>query len=307
MTNNSKTLESLLPTPPDEDGVNRFLRGKEANLGSLRSYHTELTKNYFDNRSNGNNGISQNEDEDQEKDETIVCYFKSVSVTIQNAPAAYEGIIGQLIVSTKRVFFIACSEKDTEKDFMVDAHCISLHAMMSESVYCQLADDNVDDEDYVGPSEIFFYPQISSSNEAQEKITDIDERKRNMSQLLFDSFTELINLNPVFDDDENDGGAAGGLMAMLGMLSGNSQYDDDDDMICRVDPSCIGTREENQDDNDPSNNERTQMLERLDNLLVVPPEYEIDGQFDDADEEKETSAVDGINGDKEDGDINNIL
>lgn len=307
--NNPKKLESLLPTLPDEDGVNRFLRGKEANLGSIRSYHTESTENYVDSKSNNdNNNASQIEDDYQVKEEKILCYFNSVSVTIQNAPTEYEGIIGQLIVSTKRVFFIAYSEKDTEKDFVVDAQCISLHAMMSEpdhSVYCQLADDNEDDEDYTGPSEIFFYPQISS-NETQEKITDIEERKRNLSQALFDSFTELINLNPVFDENENDGGAAGGLMAMLGMLSENSQYDEDDDMICRVDPSNIimGMGEENQNDNDPSNNERTQMLEQLDNLLVVPPEYEIDGQFDDADEEEENSEEDGI---KEDVDINNML
>ncbi len=306
---NPKKLESLLPTLPDDDG-GRFLRGKEANLDSIRSYHTESRENYFDSKSNkdNNSNATKIEDSDQEKEEKVLCYFKSVSMTIQNAPVEYEGIIGQLIVSTKRVFFIACSEKDIEKDFVVDAQCISLHAMMSEpdhSVYCQLADDNEDDEEYTGPSEIFFYPQISS-NEAQEKITDKEDSKRNLSQLLFDSFTELINLNPVFDENENDGGAAGGLMAMLGMLSGNSQYDEDDDMICRVDPSNIimGTGEENQNDNDPSSNERTQMLERLDNLLVVPPEYEIDGQFDDADEEEETAEEDG---DQEDVDINNIL
>jgi hypothetical protein len=42
--------------------------------------------------------------------------------------------------------------------------------------------------------------------------------------------------------------------------------------------------------------ERQAMLRRLDDMLVVPPEYEIassnDGQFDDADEEDEDDADD---------------
>ena len=184
-------------------------------------------------------------------------------------------------------------EKDGNYDFSIDAQCISLHAMMSDpeaSVYCQLADgcvsyDNNDEsEETMGPVEIFFNPVIGEGD-------DVENQKTQLCQTLFESFSKLINLNPVHDD-EDDGNAFGGLGAMLGMLGNvddDGDGDENDEMICRIDPSQTGTNwDENKEGGEgggASNTERNAMLQRLDNMLVVPPECEIDGQFDDAEEE----------------------
>ena len=83
----------------------------------------EETKN-----TNGN-GIINSEDGDIEK---LLCYIKPVSVSIKNSSEDFEGIIGQLIITTKRILFTANDRDEVSKDFAIDAQCISLHAMMSE-------------------------------------------------------------------------------------------------------------------------------------------------------------------------------
>mmetsp|Transcript_10965 Transcript_10965/g.13863 ORF Transcript_10965/g.13863 Transcript_10965/m.13863 type:complete len:93 (+) Transcript_10965:28-306(+) len=86
---------------------------------------------------------------------------------------------------------------------------------------------------------------------------------------------------------------------MLGMIANSSYADDNDndndEMICRIDPSQMVTAwdEKSQEGQVASSDERNRMLERLDNMLVVPSEYEVDGQFDDAEEEYDN------NGDEE--------
>ena len=75
-------------------------------------------------------------------------------------------------------------------------------------------------------------------------------------------------------------------MAMLGMMGGDDAIDNDnDEMICRIDPHEITNKQTYGDE--LTSEERSRKLERLDNLLVVPPEYEIEGQFDDADENEQ--------------------
>lgn len=310
-------LESLFPDLPQQDGVHRFLRGKEANLQSLRIYNsTDSTSSTSLPSKKNDHGVRADKSlhvlavSNERESEKTLEYMNSVAVTIQNSPGNVERVIGQVIITTKRVFFVAKDEKQAEQDFSIDAQRISLHAMMTDpdiSVYCQLADNdnNQYDEDYEGPVEIIFYLQTT---EIEGKDMDVDESENiKLSTVLFEALTKLINLNPILDD-EDDGGAAGGLAAMLGMM-GNSLYDDgddNDDMIYRIDPGefiCENEIIQKQDEN-PS--ERAQMLERLDRLLVVPPEYEIDdGQFDDADENEATGDTTSA-ADKEE-DMNDIL
>jgi len=162
----------------------------------------------------------------------------------------------------------------------------------THSIYCQLGEDVNDnsgsgsgsggsDEDDDAPQskEIIIEPKSE------------DGANQTSCQELFDSFSTLISLNPM-EDDEDDAfgsGGGGGFSAMLGMManayggdeSDDDDDDDDDEMICRIDPSQMITAQEGR----ASSEERKKMLERLDNVLVVPSEYELDGQFDDAEEE----------------------
>ena len=85
-------------------------------------------------------------------------------------------------------------------------------------------------------------------------------------QQLFDALSQLVSMHPIpLDDDDDDDEYGDGVMFAPGPMDGSApQF------------------------------EREAMLERLDNILVVPPEYEVDeaeaqeeedGQFDDADDD----------------------
>jgi hypothetical protein len=294
---NYQQLESKLPECLQQDGIFRFLRGKDTNLQSLRECSISLDNIRVP-------VPSPSTDQEQGNREENMIQHLAVSMTIQNVTEEFKDIVGRLLITTKRAFFIANNERDIDKDLSIDAQCISLHAMMTEpdvSVYCQLADENECDEDYVGPVEIIFKPLIVTTDDG----TNIEDEKKRLSSLIFESLTKLINFNPVEDADGNDG-AAGGLASMLAMM-GNSDDDNDDvDMICRIDPNEVIAADDVQKKEEAlKSNERTRMLDHLDNLLVVPPEYEIpEDQFDDADDEDIISgqfddADEDISGDQE--------
>lgn len=154
-------------------------------------------------------------------------------------------------------------------------------------------DDNQQEEDSSdgGDVDVYFKPMVGSG-----------ENLSQTCQLLFDSLTKLASLNPADDGGE---GAGGGLFSMLAMMAGmggqNGQMggfvygdddeDDNDDMVIRFGGSN-NLVEDNDDSDGAADEERHAMLQRLDGVLVVPPEYEIassdegeGGQFDDADDE----------------------
>mmetsp|Transcript_22916 Transcript_22916/g.28112 ORF Transcript_22916/g.28112 Transcript_22916/m.28112 type:complete len:346 (-) Transcript_22916:242-1279(-) len=317
------SVESLFPPLSPNDGSPKFLRGIEAQLQPLRFYNDPKNMNIilqFESKIDNNVSADaevdiDNGNKEKDKNEKLVSCTSLVSVTstCQNMASSqsFTQILGSMFVTTKRLLFVATNENEKEHDFAIDAHCISLHAMMSEpesSVYCQLSDDCVinqqqgqgdadeDDDEVDGPVEIIFIPQ------SKKGANDITEKKE-LCQMIFDSLSQLINLNPIYDDDDDGtgagGGGLGGLASMLEMMenSYNYEYDDEDenedensDMICRLDPSQIanheGENDQTDDGDEVNSSKRTQMLERLDKMLVVPPEYQIhDGQFDDADEE----------------------
>ena len=143
-----------------------------------------------------------------------------------------------------------------------------------------------------------------------------DKAVERISRQLFEAISKMISLNPIDPNDqdeppENDGGALfgeGGGPWITGegfsndgmMGSGmtpaqlmewethNNDDDDDDDLVFAAAAS----------DAPPTEDERNAMLERLDNLLIVPPEFEVHdddgdastGQFDDADEDDDDDA-----------------
>ena len=138
-----------------------------------------------------------------------------------------------------------------------------------------------------------------------------DDSIQQTCQQLFDAISRMVELNPIDpntdETGEEDGVFGGGgswitsehadldgatIMAMMGagLESGDdASDDDDDDLICCPKVNTSTKPEEVTED------ERNAMLERLDNLLIVPPELEIHegdvsdderkGQFDDADED----------------------
>mmetsp|Transcript_22439 Transcript_22439/g.48658 ORF Transcript_22439/g.48658 Transcript_22439/m.48658 type:complete len:440 (-) Transcript_22439:173-1492(-) len=165
-------------------------------------------------------------------------------------------------------------------------------------------DEGEEDEDASseedGTVEVYFKPTISD-----EGGKDGSESQSNKCQTIFDSLTKLASLNPAGDSDDGMNGG-GGLFSMLSLMAGignasngfdgemvvanHDDDDSDDDMVVRLGGS--NNLVENDDESEgAAENDRQAMLRRLDDMLVVPPEYEIasgdlDGQFDDAEDEE---------------------
>jgi hypothetical protein len=190
-------------------------------------------------------------------------------------------------------------------------------------VYCQLSDPSCESNDVGGSTAIGFG---ASSNIMDENASECDEEaegiEEDMSadngvvelyfkpiicehvsdkeqhaevcQKLFNALTKLASLNPV-DDSDCGGGLFNMLSLMAGMEEGNfggNEESDDDEMVIRFGGS--GSNNLVEDDGESAGapeNERQAMLDRLDNVLVVPPEYEIpsedEGQFDDAEDDED--------------------
>lgn len=174
-------------------------------------------------------------------------------------------VAGEVYLSTSQVLFVATpsttttssnssrSSSSSTEDFAIGATCIHLHAMTEEpelAVYLQLT--------AIG---------INNQEETSEvTLTPLDPEA---SQPLFDGLCKLVSLNPWDLDDGEDDGPGGEL------------FGGGDDVI------WAPARGEGFGDHDgaATDEERDAVLERLDNLLVVRPELEIqDGQFEDADE-----------------------
>ena len=137
-----------------------------------------------------------------------------------------------------------------------------------------------------GVVELYFKPILS------EVVAD-KEQHSNACQRLFEALTKLASLNPMDDSDGGGGGLFNMLSLMAGMGEGmvNAYGDsDDDDMVIRLGGSSNNIVEDDASSQGAPENERQAMLDRLDNMLVVPPEYVInsdeeEGRFDDADED----------------------
>lgn len=273
-------IANFLPPLQADDGTPHLLCGENASLESLRSYKSKQVLKL--------EATNTNEQDDGNESERILSHLQSASVSLTLPSSSFSNMKGQIFVTTKRVLFIGQS---ASSDLSMNAYCISLHALMSEpthSIYCQLSDEVGGSDDEEGPSsrEVIIEPLChDGENEAS-------------CQKIFESLSKLISLNPMDDnDDGNDGGfgsgGGGGLAAMLGMMAsayGGDENEENDDMICRIDPSQMITAANiDAEEGSASAKERRKMLEKMDTLLVVPPEYDLDGQFDDAEEDLDST------------------
>ena len=230
-------------------------------------------------------------------------------------------VCGDLVVTSIRILFVASS--DYNLDAAIDSRCIALHAVDSEStvgeeseslphVYCQLSDPGTETSDIgystafgIGTSNIKDENDDECNNEReenQEEMSDDNgvvelyfkpmagrgnkEVHDEACQRLFEALTKLASLVSIEDDDGYGGGLFNMLSLMAGMGGGlEGVVHDDDDMVIRLGGSNNNLVEDDNSEGAPLD-ERQAMLNRLDNLLVVPPELEIlsedEGQFDDA-------------------------
>eukprot|EP00980_Cylindrotheca_fusiformis_P013447 scaffold3437_cov113-Cylindrotheca_fusiformis.AAC.14 len=156
-------------------------------------------------------------------------------------------IEGEVFVSSSQVLFAAKSS--STDDLAIGATCILMHAMTEEpelSIYLQLQEG---DEDTI-----------------EVTITPIDS---NACQTLFNALCKLVSLHPIDDDDADE----------------NDQYFGNDELIWAPSSSHRAFGEDDEDDG-ATDEERQAMLDRLDSILVVKPEFDmIEGQFDDAEDQ----------------------
>ena len=286
----------------------------------------------------GTNGVGVKRDRDttegdreegsdsDEEEEGLLAYHPAATLILRNScvePSNDEGDAGKtaqghLFVTTRRVLFLSTDNSDigSKHDAVIDAGCVVLHALSECEergwhVYCQLDDAGSPgggNNGTVIPDEAYVY---SASNQGKDACQD-----------LFDAFSALASLNPIYGDDDGDGGggfAGGGFLGMMaGMgemmmggddLVGEGGVDDADEMICRLGeginlsggfgtPAALDAEGDHADVGGATKEERAAMLERLDGMLVVPAEYKIasggdeegvenehaGGQFDDAEE-----------------------
>lgn len=176
--------------------------------------------------------------------------------------------VGELYITVSQVLFSAQGD-DFFKDWAIGATCIHLHAMADEpvqSIYLQVTGG----DDCENDLEITLIPLDSES-----------------CQSVFDGLCKLVAQHPLqLDDDEGGAGA--------GFGAGGAGFDMED-MIWA--PSnrfgaVIPDDDEDDEEGGASEVERAAMLNRLDSILVVSPDLEIqEGQFDDADEDEEESEM----------------
>ncbi|KAI2498931.1 hypothetical protein MHU86_15559 [Fragilaria crotonensis] len=177
----------------------------------------------------------------------------------------FDGASGDVYVNEDQFLFRCSSQSD--HSVAIDAECILLHAQSEDQVlYLQLHEQPSNSDD----GEVMEFTLTLMSSEDCER--------------LFRALSHLVESHPVYGDDEDDlgtGGFSNGAMMMMGGEYG-------DDMI------VAGSCEEivaQQTPGEPSEEERNAMLDRLDAMLVVSPEFSRegdatdDGQFDDADDE----------------------
>lgn len=248
-----------------EQWPGRILRGSEAQLAPLR--HTETHTTFF------------------VGPRTLLLDQNGIPCRIQWQDG--DSSMGDIYITESQVLFVASTETKAEtaaatatatstelddQDWAIGATCIHLHAMTDEpeeSIYLQLAEDGGDDNDGNSTLEVTLIP-IDPSN----------------CQILFDGLCKLVARHPLqLDDDDNDG--PGGFF----MGGGDNGNDDGDEMIWAPSAgfgSLIPYDDDDDNDDDEggaTDEERAAMLARLDNMLIVQPEFEVhDGQFDDAEE-----------------------
>lgn len=201
------------------------------------------------------------EDNRVASDETLLVSKDGIPVTatltIDEDSTIFTDEQGTFLISTERILFVSKSD-DVNHDFAVDAECIQLHAISdATSIYIQIQENESS-----ACMELTVSPVASTTEHSNDDSTA-------QCQALFEALSKLVSMHPIPLDD-NDGDE-GGFM--------------DDAIIAS--PTI--------NNGEASEEERAEMLQRLDDMLVVPPEYQVhkeqeepaEGQFDDADEQEQ--------------------
>jgi hypothetical protein len=278
------------------------LKGNSANLSALRGTDAQTRSIFFDERNNNSN--NNDEDEDTPSSSSPPLLMESsvfVSLMTTNADEDDENenenennnnnntVKGEMFITNTQILFVAIERDQSQYDLAIGAACIVLHAMTEEpelSIYLQLsssssAGEQQQQQQHQPPTEVTLTPSHNENDHDCQKI--------------FDALCKLISLNPIEPDDDDDGGGSGGGgggnmmdgMFGFGTGAGVGGFDDDNNDNGDVDDDgFIWAPTTASSNNKTSDEERDAMLERLDNLLVVPPQFE-DGQFDDAIEEND--------------------
>ena len=131
----------------------------------------------------------------------------------------------------------------------IGATCITLHAMTEEP-------------------ELALYLQLTGDSDDDTSEVTITPLDPETSETIFSGLCKLVANHPLEDDGDEQGGEFEGF---------------GDDLIW----APAAGFQDGEDGDGATQEERDAMLERLDNMLVVAPEYQIqEGQFDDAEEEE---------------------
>jgi hypothetical protein len=181
---------------------------------------------------------------------------------------------GHLIVTHQACLFIGTT---ADHDWYVPAVCLALHALQQ--------DDDTGDDATAAPTAV--YIQLDPDGDDDNGGLPWEWTLRTaQAPALFAALSRLVSLHPVDPHEDTN----------------HLDNDDDDDKDPFAPEDMIwasDVRQQQQgDDGAATAQDRQAMLERLDQVLVIPPEYEIgngqpdaDGQFDDADEEDEDDAI----------------
>uniref|UniRef100_A0A7S2LNX7 Uncharacterized protein n=1 Tax=Leptocylindrus danicus TaxID=163516 RepID=A0A7S2LNX7_9STRA len=243
---------------------------------------------------------------------------------------SFSRIPGTMLITSDRIVF-AADENNETFDLSIDAGLVSLHALSSEPqncMYCQLdlrADDyaadeiqsssdqeqqhieKTEDEAAYTPVEVYFFPVAN-----RDDTIDVGPGSSSVGEQLgqiFDALSTMAELNPDdIDDDHGDGnddGDCDGFFFMGG--DGNVEMTSDPTALLATTSysvdggnGCESGGATASSEGEATEEERASMLERLDALLLVPPELELDengvrireisgqgndGQFSDAEED----------------------
>lgn len=189
--------------------------------------------------------------------------------------------LGYLAITQEACLFCAIdkitssnSTSSTEKDWYVPATRITLHALTGD-------DDENEQQTSPGRSAVYLQMQNPHGQECNPIEWTVTSRD---APALYAALSKLVSLHPIDPHKDTNG-----------LDDGDDQddYFEPEDMIWASD---IRNNDSDDDEEEGATEEERQaMLDRLDQVLTVPPEYEIqedavveettEGQFDDAEED----------------------
>jgi len=186
----------------------------------------------------------------------------------------------RVLMSSMQVTASLICENDTFDDvpalILLTSERLVLWSNNDDNTQADLVADAICIDLHAMSQESSVYIQLTSSDGDTLDLT-LTFDSQDKSQALYDALSQLVSLHPI-DPNEHEQG----------------QFDDgDDDMF-------VWAPQEESSSGEASEEERNAMLERLDNLLIVPPELQVqetvddeqqEGQFDDAEDDNDNEII----------------